>query len=230
MESFQFEEVSEFHKKILKPKPDGPRPMNLGLVLSESLRFSKEPEPGLELVDILTNATRRALRGQSTARRLAGNSDDYGSTRRTRFRHSIRVSRKRPSFRTAGRSKRSISAPGRCSPRRIIARNGDLAEKVVERQCRLRPGSRQTPLSLTTRVTTFLLTHERRPPISSQAVEPPSGQGPEIYFHVVGHVSHDRMYARASKSRERPTALPRAWRQRAHLPAVWRAPAQAQTP
>jgi hypothetical protein len=43
MESFQFEEVSEFHKKILKPKPDGPRPMNLGLVLSESLRFSKEP-------------------------------------------------------------------------------------------------------------------------------------------------------------------------------------------
>jgi hypothetical protein len=37
--------------------------MNLGRVLSESLRFSKDPEPGLELVDILTNATRRALRG-----------------------------------------------------------------------------------------------------------------------------------------------------------------------
>jgi hypothetical protein len=37
--------------------------MNLGLVLSESLRFSTDPEPGLELVDILTNATRRALRG-----------------------------------------------------------------------------------------------------------------------------------------------------------------------
>jgi hypothetical protein len=32
--------------------------MNLGLVLSESLRFSKEPEPGLELLDILTIATR----------------------------------------------------------------------------------------------------------------------------------------------------------------------------
>jgi hypothetical protein len=63
MARFQFEAVSEFHKKIVKPKPDGPRPMNLGLVLSESLRFSKEPEPGLELVDILTNATRRALRG-----------------------------------------------------------------------------------------------------------------------------------------------------------------------
>jgi hypothetical protein len=63
MQRFQFDEVSEFHKKILNPKPDGPKPMNLGLVLSESLRFSTDPEPGLELVDILTNATRRALRG-----------------------------------------------------------------------------------------------------------------------------------------------------------------------
>lgn len=41
--------------------------MNLGLVLSESLRFSTAPEPGLELVDILTNATRRALRGNLKA-------------------------------------------------------------------------------------------------------------------------------------------------------------------
>jgi hypothetical protein len=63
MKRFVFDEVSEFHRKILNPKPDGPRPMNLGLVLSESLRFSTDPEPGLELVDILTNATRRALRG-----------------------------------------------------------------------------------------------------------------------------------------------------------------------
>jgi hypothetical protein len=63
MKRFVFDEVSEFHQKILKPKPDGPKPMNLGLVLSESLRFSTDPEPGLELVDILTNATRRALRG-----------------------------------------------------------------------------------------------------------------------------------------------------------------------
>jgi hypothetical protein len=63
MKRFELDEVSEFHKKILNPKPDGPKPMNLGLVLSESLRFSTEPESGLELVDILTNATRRALRG-----------------------------------------------------------------------------------------------------------------------------------------------------------------------
>jgi hypothetical protein len=63
MQRFVFEEVSDFHKKILNPKPDGPKPMNLGLVLSENLRFSTDPEPGLELVDILTNATRRALRG-----------------------------------------------------------------------------------------------------------------------------------------------------------------------
>jgi hypothetical protein len=63
MQRFVFDEVSEFHRKILNPKPDGPKPMNLGMVLSESLRFSTDPDPGLELVDILTNATRRALRG-----------------------------------------------------------------------------------------------------------------------------------------------------------------------
>ncbi|MET4316266.1 hypothetical protein [Bradyrhizobium sp. RT5a] len=67
MKRFVFDTVSEFHQKVLKPKPAGPRPMNLGLVLSESLRFSKDPEPGLELVDILTNATRRALRGNLQA-------------------------------------------------------------------------------------------------------------------------------------------------------------------
>ncbi|WPO43177.1 hypothetical protein [Tardiphaga sp. 42S5] len=63
MKRFVFDEISDFHQRVLKPKPDGPKPMNLGLVLSESLRFSTDPEPGLELVDILTNATRRALRG-----------------------------------------------------------------------------------------------------------------------------------------------------------------------
>jgi hypothetical protein len=63
MKRFEFDEISDFMKDMLKPKPDGPKPMNLGLLLSESLRFSTEPEPGLELVDILTNATRRALRG-----------------------------------------------------------------------------------------------------------------------------------------------------------------------
>jgi hypothetical protein len=63
MKRFEFDEISDFMKDLLKPKPDGPKPMNLGLVLSESLRFSTDPEPGLELIDILTNATRRALRG-----------------------------------------------------------------------------------------------------------------------------------------------------------------------
>jgi hypothetical protein len=62
MKRFVFDEAPEFHQNVLKPKPDGPKPMNLGLVLSESLRFSTDPEPGRELVDILTNATRRALR------------------------------------------------------------------------------------------------------------------------------------------------------------------------
>jgi hypothetical protein len=63
MKRFEFDEISDFMKDMLKPKPDGPKPMNLGLLLSESLRFSTDPEPGLELVDILTNATRRAFRG-----------------------------------------------------------------------------------------------------------------------------------------------------------------------
>jgi hypothetical protein len=63
MTRFHMTELSEFHKRVLKPKPDGPPPLDLGKVLSESIRFSYEVEPGLELVDILTNATRRALRG-----------------------------------------------------------------------------------------------------------------------------------------------------------------------
>ena len=60
---FEFDEIRDFMNGLLKPKPDGPKPMNFGLLLSESLRFSKDPEPGLEMVDILANATRRALRG-----------------------------------------------------------------------------------------------------------------------------------------------------------------------
>lgn len=67
MKRFEFDQISDFMKDLLKPQSDGPKPMNLGLVLSESLRFSTAPEPGLELVDILTNATRRALRGNLQA-------------------------------------------------------------------------------------------------------------------------------------------------------------------
>ena len=35
----------------------------LRLLMKEAFRFSSDPEPGLELVDIVTNATRRALMG-----------------------------------------------------------------------------------------------------------------------------------------------------------------------
>ncbi|MGM4905903.1 hypothetical protein AB8B21_07520 [Tardiphaga sp. 866_E4_N2_1] len=67
MDRFHMREISEFHRRVLNPQPDGPPPLDLGKVLSESLRFSFLPEPGLELVDILTNATRRALRGNLQA-------------------------------------------------------------------------------------------------------------------------------------------------------------------
>ena len=41
---------------------DGPA-INLSMILQENFKFSKEATPGLELVDIVTNATRRALKG-----------------------------------------------------------------------------------------------------------------------------------------------------------------------
>jgi hypothetical protein len=63
MTRFHMTELSEFHRRVLNAKADGPPGLDLGKILSESLRFSFDPEPGLELVDILTNATRRALRG-----------------------------------------------------------------------------------------------------------------------------------------------------------------------
>lgn len=43
--------------------PDDNRVIDLRLLLTEHFRFSAAPEPGLELVDILTTAVRRALRG-----------------------------------------------------------------------------------------------------------------------------------------------------------------------
>lgn len=64
MKRFHMKTLSEFHKTLLEPKPNGPPPLDLGMVLTESLRFSYAPEPGLELVDILVNATRRALCGR----------------------------------------------------------------------------------------------------------------------------------------------------------------------
>jgi hypothetical protein len=55
--------LSEFWRELVKPAKDDAPAMNLGRILGESIRFSKNAEPGLELVDIVTNATRRALVG-----------------------------------------------------------------------------------------------------------------------------------------------------------------------
>ncbi|MCC8965407.1 hypothetical protein H8A95_24585 [Bradyrhizobium sp. Pear76] len=43
--------------------PDRRLGTDIGKIMSESFRFSSKTEDGLELVDILTNATRRALVG-----------------------------------------------------------------------------------------------------------------------------------------------------------------------
>jgi hypothetical protein len=60
-----------FDEKFISETPDFLRPfgfkdetgVDLRRLLKESFRFSSEAEPGLELVDVVTNATRRALRG-----------------------------------------------------------------------------------------------------------------------------------------------------------------------
>jgi hypothetical protein len=44
-------------------KDGDPPPLDLGLVMKESFTFAVQTTPGLELVDIITNATRRAFRG-----------------------------------------------------------------------------------------------------------------------------------------------------------------------
>jgi hypothetical protein len=61
MERFQGK-LSPFWQQKIKNDRNKPA-MNLGRILGESIRFSKDAEPGLELVDIVTNATRRALLG-----------------------------------------------------------------------------------------------------------------------------------------------------------------------
>lgn len=57
-------ELSPFLKSVIPDhREDDPPALNLNLILQESFRFSSDPEPGLELVDIVTNAARRALSG-----------------------------------------------------------------------------------------------------------------------------------------------------------------------
>lgn len=55
--------LSPFWREMIKPTRRDAPAMSLDRILGESLRFSKIPEPGLELADIITNATRRALVG-----------------------------------------------------------------------------------------------------------------------------------------------------------------------
>ncbi len=62
-------ERNDWHKEKM-PGPD--TAMDLWLLLKESFRFSSDPEPGLELVDIVTNATRRALAGNLQAKGWEG--------------------------------------------------------------------------------------------------------------------------------------------------------------
>ena len=48
---------------LLEHLPGAEDGIDLKLLMKESFRFSSDPEPGLELVDIVTNAMRRALMG-----------------------------------------------------------------------------------------------------------------------------------------------------------------------
>jgi hypothetical protein len=60
----RFETAADpFLRKMSGWKEGDPEPLDLGLVMKESFTFSSEATAGLELVDIITNATRRALRG-----------------------------------------------------------------------------------------------------------------------------------------------------------------------
>ena len=52
--------MPSFLKKSILPHDEG---FNLNLLFGESFRFSSSSEYGLELVDVVTNATRRALKG-----------------------------------------------------------------------------------------------------------------------------------------------------------------------
>jgi hypothetical protein len=62
----RFEGEVPDHLKPLTKNTDA-SPMNLRPLLTESFRFANCPEAGLELVDIITNAVRRALKGNLAA-------------------------------------------------------------------------------------------------------------------------------------------------------------------
>jgi len=54
--------IPEYLRPHLK-NPEAKSGLDAKKIITESFRFSSNPEPGLEMVDILTNATRRALVG-----------------------------------------------------------------------------------------------------------------------------------------------------------------------
>jgi hypothetical protein len=56
-------EANDFTREISNWQEGDPRPLDLKAILTESFKFSPISTPGLELIDILTNATRRALMG-----------------------------------------------------------------------------------------------------------------------------------------------------------------------
>jgi hypothetical protein len=56
-------EADPFIRARANWKEGDPDPLDLGLVIKESFTFAVEATPGLEFVDIITNATRRAFRG-----------------------------------------------------------------------------------------------------------------------------------------------------------------------
>jgi hypothetical protein len=56
-------EADEWSKKRGNYKEGDPKPHDLNLVLKKEFRSRRRPAPGLKLVDIVTNATRRAIVG-----------------------------------------------------------------------------------------------------------------------------------------------------------------------
>ncbi len=61
---FMFDSVPEYLQGVAPKVVSGESPgFDLQLLFRESFRFSNSPEPGLELVDIVTNALRRGLIG-----------------------------------------------------------------------------------------------------------------------------------------------------------------------
>jgi hypothetical protein len=60
LERFEVD-ADKWTQEMAQWKEGDPRPIDLKAILKEDFTFTAAPTPGLELVDIITNATRRAL-------------------------------------------------------------------------------------------------------------------------------------------------------------------------